>query len=54
MYSDIKIQYTNSKTYVPFFDGVRGLSVMLVVLFHCFRLAFGWVGVNFFSFYRVF
>jgi peptidoglycan/LPS O-acetylase OafA/YrhL len=34
--------------YLPALDGLRGMAVLLVVLFHCFTLPFGWVGVNLF------
>jgi peptidoglycan/LPS O-acetylase OafA/YrhL len=38
----------NSGKHMPVLDGVRGLAVLLVVLFHFFSMGFGWLGVDLF------
>lgn len=41
-----------SRIYYPALDGIRGLAIILVVLFHCFNFTkhffFGWLGVDLF------
>lgn len=38
----------NSKTHMPVLDGVRGLAVLLVIIFHFYSVGFGWLGVDLF------
>ena len=46
----LNIEYS-SKKHIPALDSVRGLAVLLIMLFHCFNYVvfkFGWIGVDLF------
>lgn len=44
--SNMKLQ--QGSTYVRELDGLRGVSVLLVIYFHAFLCGFGWIGVQIF------
>src|SRR6476469_9154525 len=41
------ILYSN-KSHMPVLDGVRGMAVLLVIVFHFYSIGFGWLGVDLF------
>ena len=44
----IRFEYTNSKFHYPALDGLRGLAILGVMLFHLFKFRIGWTGVDLF------
>lgn len=49
-YTPLKLLYSPGK-YIPELDGIRGLAILLVVIYHCFPSPFtrgGWIGVDLF------
>lgn len=49
---DIRADITATKIYFPALEGMRGVAISLVVLYHCFSFTglfrFGWIGVDMF------
>jgi peptidoglycan/LPS O-acetylase OafA/YrhL len=48
LFPKLNIQYTGSKEHILALDGLRGLAILLVILFHMFHFMFGWCGVDLF------
>jgi peptidoglycan/LPS O-acetylase OafA/YrhL len=48
IFPKIIINYQDSRININELDGVRGLAITMVILFHCFRFPFGWSGVDLF------
>lgn len=48
LFPEVEINDIRSNTNIPELDGVRGLAIILVICFHCFRFPLGWIGVDLF------
>lgn len=45
---ELTIHYNGSANHILALDGLRGLAILLVILFHTFHFMFGWCGVDLF------